>query len=430
MEAINSELMNFIDKTPNAFYCIENLKKELLSRGYIELSENDVWDNLQANGNYFVIRNGTSLIAFSIPEKISNQGFNITATHSDSPSFTIKPHAEIFDGNYLRLNTNDYGGMINYSWLDRPLSLSGRVMIKNNNSYESRLINFDKDILLIPSQAIHINRDVNEHNPLNFQVDMLPVMALDNNKSLEDAIRESLKTDGRICDYDLFLYCRDRARYVGLNNEMIISPRLDDLASVYPAFKAFVESANDEVINVLSVFDNEEIGSLSRHAADSTFLIDVLTRITSGLNLDLLSSLKKSFIISADNAHAIHPAASSKSDPTNVVLLNKGVVVKHHKNYTTDAVSSTIYKAICDNAGVMYQDFACRSDLKCGSTLGKISQRHVSIDSVDIGLPQLAMHSTVETIGSKDVLYMYKSLLEFYNSRIVKEKDYVKILHK
>lgn len=432
MKNINKDLMNFINKTPNAYFCVDNLRKKLTENNFIELFENEIWNNLKENGKYFVVRNDSSLIAFKVPKIKENIGFNIVSAHTDSPSFSIKPNADMYDGNYLKLNVSGYGGMINYTWLDRPLSLAGRVVIKKDGLYEKQLINIDKDLLVIPSQAIHINRDVNEKNTLNHQVDMLPVISLNNNKKLEDIIKENLLDKGidKICDYDLYLYNRDQARYVGLNDELILAPRLDDLASLLPAFNGFTESKNENSINVLCAFNNEEIGSLTPQGADSSFLIDTLTKIAQSYYINLFTALNNSFVVSADNAHAMHPNAQAKSDPTNKVLLNNGIVIKHHINYTTDSVTSSLFKGICENSGVPYQDFACRSDMRCGATLGGISQRQVSVDSVDIGLPQLAMHSTNETIGSKDVLYMYKALLEFYNSTIVKDQNKIKILNK
>ena len=409
---VNKDLMNFIDATPNAYFCVDNLRKKLIENGFAELYENQNWDNLTEDGKYFVVRNDSSLIAFKMSNKKENIGFNIVSAHTDSPSFSIKPNADMFDGIYLKLNVGGYGGMLNYTWLDRPLSLAGRVVTLKDGVYEKRLLNINKDLLIIPSQAIHINREANENNALNHQVDMLPVVSLSNDKKLVDIIKESLNIFGKevdkICDFDLYLYNRDTAKYVGLNDELILAPRLDDLASLFPAFNSFVES------------DNEEIGSLTPQGADSTFLIDTLTRIAGASNMNLHTALSNTFVVSADNAHAIHPNAAAKSDPTNKVLLNKGIVIKHHTNYTTDAVTSSIFKGICNNAEVPYQDFACRSDMRCGATLGGISQSHVGVDSVDIGLPQLAMHSINETIGSKDVHYMYKALLEFYNSTIIK----------
>ena len=434
MTSIDKRLMSFINETPNAYYCVDNLRQKLIENGFEELYENELWVNLKEDGKYFVTRNDSSIIAFKMSNKKENIGFNIVSVHTDSPSFSIKPNADMFDGNYMKLNVNGYGGMLNYTWLDRPLSLAGRVVTLKDGVYAKQLVNVDKDLLIIPSQAIHINRDVNEKNLLNHQVDMLPVVSLSNDKKLEDIIRENLSKSGKdvdkICDYDLYLYNRDSAKKVGLNDELILAPRLDDLASLFPAFVGFIEADNTNSINVFCAFDNEEIGSLTQQGADSTFLIDTLTRIAEASNINLLVALNNTFVISADNAHAMHPNAGSKSDPTNKVLLNNGVVIKHHINYTTDAVTSSLFKGICNYAKVPYQDFACRSDMRCGATLGGISQSHVGVDSIDIGLPQLAMHSTNETIGSKDVFYMYKALLEFYNSTIIKDKNKIRILHK
>lgn len=425
------ELMNFINNTPNAYYCVDNLKKMLKENGFEELYENENWDSLKTDGKYFISRNDSSLISFKMNGNKENVGFNIVAAHTDSPSFTIKPNADMFDNMYLKLNINGYGGMINYSWLDRPLSVAGRVITLTNGVYEKQLVNIEKDLLTIPSQAIHINREVNHKNELNPQIDMLPIMSLNNNKKLADIIKENLESQGKkvdkICDYDLNLYNREQARNIGANDEFVLAPRLDDLAGLFPAVRGFIDSNNKNSINVLCAFHNEEIGSLTEQGADSTFLIDVLTRITNVFGMDLFVALSNSIMVSSDNAHAIHPNAMAKSDPTNKVLLNKGIVIKHHINYTTDAVTSSVFKGICDKVGVPYQDFACRADMRCGSTLGGISQSHVSIDSIDIGLPQLAMHSATETMGAKDVGYMYRALLEFYNTTIQKEKNTIKI---
>ena len=434
MKNLENNMIDFINNTPNAYSCADNLRKLLIDKGFIELYENDDWHNLEKNNKYFVVRGDSALIAFELPNNKEKIGFNIVAAHSDSPSFHIKPNSDIFENNYLKLNTDSYGGIINYSWLDRPLSLAGRVIIYEDGIYKTQIINIDKDLMIIPSQAIHINRDVNSKNELNLQIDMLPIISLSNKKSLIDIIMDYLDAKGitydNICDYDLYLYNRDKGKFVGLNDEFILSPRLDDLASLFPAFTSFIEAKNSDVINVLCAFDNEEIGSLTKSGADSDFLISTLKRIADELNFNLYVALKNSFIVSADNAHAIHPNAQSKSDPTNKVFLNKGIVIKHHINYTTDSISSSIFKGICENANVPYQDFASRSDLRSGSTLGKINQSHVGVDSVDIGIPQLAMHSANETIGTKDILYMYKALLEFYNTQIVKEKNTIKLLQK
>ncbi len=428
---INEKFLKFIDSTPNAFYCVKNLKEELLEHGFEELDEYESWNNLNPNGKYFVSRNDSSLIAFTMTGNYDNVGFNIVATHSDSPSFLVKPNPEMYENGYLKLNTDKYGMMINYSWLDRPLSLAGRVIMGGYKSYKKTLININRDLLVIPSQAIHINRDVNDKNALNPQIDMLPIMSLVKDDSINELLTTYLKQHDmefeKICDYDLSLYNRDKAKYVGMNDEFILAPRLDDLACVYPSFNSFVDSKNNHNFNVFCAFNNEEIGSLTSQGADSNFLMDILTRIANGANIDLLSTLRNSFVISADNAHALHPNASSKSDITNKVYLNKGIVIKNHPNYTTDSITSSLFKGICDEIEVPYQHFACRTDMRCGATLGGINQRHVSVDSIDIGLPQLAMHSANETIGSLDTLYLYKAILEFYNTSFIRNKDKIRV---
>ena len=429
MEKLEKDLMNFIDKTPNAYVCTENIKKLLLNNGFIQLYENEDWNNVSKGKNYFVIRNDSSLIAFKMPKDINNVGFNIVATHGDSPSFTVKPNADIFDNEYLKLNVNGYGGVLNYSWLDRPLSLAGRIITLTDEVYEKQIINIDKDLLVIPSQAYHLNKNANTKNELNQQKDLLPIMALNNEMKLDDIIKEYLNNPqiDKICDYDLYLYNRDKSKYIGLNNEFILAPRLDDLACLYLAYQSFIESNNNNsTINIYGVFNNEEVGNLTQQGADSSFLTDILNRIAKVLNINLAVALKNSFIVSADNAHAIHPNAKEKNDPTNKVQLNNGVVIKYHINFTTDGLTASLFKGICDKANIPYQDFASRSDMDCGSTLGGISQSHVSIDSVDIGIAQLAMHSSAETIGREDIKYMYKALLEFYNTKIIKDKDIVK----
>lgn len=430
MENINEKLSNFINNTPDTYNCVSNIKKILEKEGFEELYENEIW-NLKINGKYFVSRNDSSLIAFKMCKNDKNVGFNITASHTDSPSFSIKTNPDMYDNGYLKLNVNGYGGMINYSWLDRPLSIAGRVVVKENDTYKKVVVNIDKDLLLIPSQAIHINREVNSKNDLNHQVDMLPIVSLSKETSLKDILVDYLKQNGetfdRICDYDLYLYNRDRVITVGLEDEFILGPRLDDLASLIPSLYSFITAENEKSLNVFCAFNNEEIGSLTAQGADSTFLIDTLTKISEGANFELLSALNNSIIISVDNAHALHPNAPGKSDPTNKVFLNKGVVIKHNIRYSTDSITSSIFKDICEKANIPYQDFECRSDMICGGTLGVINQRHVSIDSLDIGLPQLAMHSANETIGSEDVKYMYNALLEFYQTSFEKETGMVKI---
>lgn len=438
----NKDFFEFLDNTPTAYNCVDNLKKDLLKKGYTELYEEDEWSYLDDYGKYFTTRGDSSLIAFQMPNNSLYQrtGSNIISTHADSPTFSIKLNGDIFksvlgdNAGYLKLNVEGYGAMINYSFLDRPLSIAGRVFYEDVNKGElsSKIINIDKDLLIIPSQAIHVNRDVNNANKLNHQVDMQPIMGVSKNICFSDIIKDNVDSIDnnsiKMYDYDLYLYNRDKAKYVGYCDDMIMSPRLDDLACLYPAYQGFLDSVNEGSINVFCAFNNEEIGSLTKQGADSSFLIDVLARISKVKNLDLRTSLANSFMVSADNAHAVHPNAIEKSDSSNQVLMNQGIVIKHHTNYTTDSLSSGIFKKICNNAQVPYQDFSCRSDMICGWTLGGVSGRHVSIDSVDIGLAQLAMHSANEVMGAKDPNYLYQVAGEFYQSRIVREYGKVKVL--
>ena len=257
---------------------------------------------------------------------------------------------------------------------------------------------------------------------------MLPIIALSDDKKIEAIINEALsdKTYDKICDYDLFLYNRDKARLVGLNEEFILAPRLDDLACVVCALYSFIDSDNKNTFNVFCSLNNEEIGSLSQQGADSTFLINTLSRIASLSDIDLPTALSNSFVLSVDNAHALHPNSPEKNNPTNIVYLNEGVVIQHHTSFTTDALTSSLFKGICDKADVPYQDYVSRSDMSSGGTLGAINQSHVGVDSVDIGLAQLAMHSSNELIGTYDVYFMYKSLLEFYQTKFIKDKNIIK----
>lgn len=362
--------------------------------------------------------------------KLGDVGFNIVATHGDSPSFKLKPNAEIYENGYLKLNVYGYGGMINHTWLDRPLSLAGRVVVYDGEFIRSHIINIKRDLLFIPSQAIHINSDVNDVNKMNKQVDMIPVLSQSKDASIEKLITQALKEKGlsfdRIGNYDLHLYNRDKGKIIGLENEFIMSPRLDDLACVYPSVVSFMETSNENSITVFCAFNGEEIGSMNFGGADTNFLLNTLKRITDSKKIALETALSNSFLVSADNAHAVHPNASSKSDPTNKVIMNKGIAIKMHDNYTTNAMTATLFEDICKYAGVPLQTFVCRSDMRCGATLGGLSATHVDIKSVDVGIPQLSMHSLYETIGREDLYSIYKAMLEFFPTTYQEEKGKVR----
>ena len=323
----------------------------------------------------------------------------------------------------MRLNTEKYGGMILSTWLDRALSVAGRIAVNGEKGIETRLVNVDKDLLVIPNVAIHMNRDMNNGVAYNPQVDMLPLFAdcSDGEKrSLMSCVAEAAGVDEEdIMGHDLFLYTREKGRLLGESGEFVLAPRLDDLQCAFSVAKAFAESVPQQYVSVCAVFDNEEVGSGTKQGADSTFLEDVLWRICEALGLSrsgYLRMLAGSFLISADNAHAVHPNYPEKADPTNRPYLNGGIVIKYHgsQKYTTDAVSAAKLKSLCKRAEVPFQTYANRSDIAGGSTLGNISTAHVSVSSVDIGLPQLAMHSAVETAGMRDTKYAVDMLKVFF----------------
>ena len=344
----------------------------------------------------------------------------ICASHSDSPSFKAKSIAE--DGAYARLSTEKYGGMIMYSWLDRPLSLAGRAMVRTESGLCERLVDADADLFTIPSLAIHMNPEVNNGYKFNPAVDMLPITShgVELSAIIADSLGVALES---IVSHDLYLYVRDEGRVIGRDGEFILAPRLDDLECVYASVKAFL-AAEPQAVPVLAVFDNEEVGSRTKQGAASDMLLSVLTRICGGKE-EYSRLATESFMVSADNAHAKHPAHPEFSDKGNAPLMNGGIVIKHNasQSYATDAYSEAIFSEICNRAEIKLQSFYNRADIRGGSTLGSISDTVVSVPTVDIGLPQLAMHSAVETAGSEDLSDMIKALTAFYSSAIIRRGE-------
>lgn len=428
--SFNDELFDFIETSTCSFTCIDTIKKTLINNGYTELYENEKWNF--NNGKFFVIRNDASIIAFNIGSKYKDS-FNIICTHGDTPGFILKPNNEIYEYNYLKLNVMPYGGILNYGFMDRPLSISGRIIYKEDNIYKRKIVNFKEPLCVIPSEAIHINSSANSNLDLNTQTDLIPIISLSKEN---DIIKKVLskhfdnKFIDSICDYDLFLYNTDKPKYVGINKDMILSPRIDNLTSTFALLKSFTESDNNNNINVMCVFNSEEIGSLTKEGADSSFLMDILKRICSLVNIDISISLHNSLIISSDNNHAVHPNHPNKSDINNKGLLNNGILIIREKDSSTDSVSSSIFKDICKKANVLYQDYTSRNDMSNGSTLSGLSIRHVSIDSIDVGIPQLAMHSSNELIGDMDTLYLYKAFKVFFDVSIKREHDNIKLIEK
>lgn len=410
------KMLDFIYESPSAFNAIENFCDKLDENGYQRISEKDHFE-LKKGGKYYVTRNGSSIIAFNIGTKLNKPQFKIVASHSDCPSFKLKPNTILNDKKYTRLNTEIYGGPILSTWFDRPLSLAGRLIVREDGMIKTRTFNLDEDFCMIPSVAIHMNPEANKGYKNNPQVDMLPLVNLDEEFDLLEYLKEKSGMD--VINYDLYLYPRMKG-YIWSNKELFSSFHIDNLECAYTSFEAFKDTFEDDAINVLAIFDNEEVGSLTRQGADSDFMYQILNRISDSLNLNYYELIANSMLISADNAHSVHPNHNELADPSNRPYMNKGIVIKYNANqsYTSDALSASIFSSILDDNKIPYQYFTNRSDARGGSTLGNISNSHASLVSVDIGLAQIAMHSCFETAGVKDIEYMIDGLKAFYKTYI------------
>ena len=425
------DLMDFLDSSVTMFHAINECEKVLQKSGFTYLPENEKW-NIN-KGKYYTKRNSSSLIAFDIAK--GDYRFQISAAHSDSPTFKLKDRPVIEANGYLKLNVEGYGGMINATWLDKPLTLAGRVMVNTDKGIESRLIHINRDLLIIPNVPIHFNREINKGFAFNNQVDMLPIFGAGNLKEadFDNMIAKELGIEPEdILAKDLYLVNRQKATVVGFDNELISSGRLDDLECVYTSLRGFVEAENKNHINVFAVFDNEEVGSVTKQGAMSTFLASTLDRVNTALGKskeEYYRAIAKSILISCDNAHALHPNHPELFDVKNRPVLNQGIAIKESANqkYTTDAFSRAILKKILEKKNIPYQTFANRSDIIGGSTLGNLSNTVVSMNAVDIGLPQLAMHSAYETAGAKDVEYAIEALRAFFETNIDIKDDKVSL---
>lgn len=440
------ELFRFIKASPTAFHAVKNIKSSLEEAGFQELCERDAWEILPG-GRYFAVRGDSSVIAFCVPEREAD-GFRIAASHSDSPAFKLKPNAEkAAAGAYTVLNTEPYGGGIYHTWMDRPLSVAGRVIVRGKNGPETRLIYIDRDLLVIPSLAIHMDRDVNKKLELNAQRDLLPLFGdAEAAGSLRRFIAEAAGCPAEdILGEDLYLCSREKPTSIGAKEEYICGPRLDDLECAFGTLQGFLqaargaqeraetpesagvkavsgkerEAAAESWIPMYCVFDNEEVGSATRQGAASTFLSDVLERVCLCLGYDREKyhrMIAQSFLVSADNAHAVHPNAADKADPVNRPVMNGGIVLKHSANqrYTTDGLSAAFLRMICRENEIPVQEFTNRSDIPGGSTLGNIAITKVPVASADIGLAQLAMHSSCETAGAEDLEHLIRFSEAFY----------------
>ena len=409
-------LCEFLDASPSVYHAAANVASMLEADGFVRLSEGDKW-TLQKGGKYYFPRGGSAVMAFKVPEG-DPQGFLMTASHCDRPTFKVKEDPEL-TGAYTRLAVERYGGMIMSTWLDRPLSIAGRALVETENGIESRLVSIDRDLLMIPSVAIHMDRTVNDGKKWNPAVDLLPLLGgKDAAGKLEKLLEEA--AGGKLLGSDLYLTIRQKASVWGVDEEYISSAALDDLECVWGCTRGFLAAQGSKAIDVLCVFDSEEVGSNSVQGAASTILSDALTRICEALGLDLRQELSRSFLVSADNAHAVHPNHPEYADPKNAPVLGGGVVLKFNasQRYTTDGVSAAIFRKVCKQAEVPVQTFFNRADLMGGSTLGHISLTQVSVPTADIGLPQLAMHSSYETAATADAIYLEKAMTAFYSSTL------------
>ncbi len=422
------DLIEFIHQSPTNYHLVANVKDILLENGFKNLSLRERW-NIQKGKKYFTIRNDSSIVAFIVGDGgLEKDGFKLIGSHTDFPNFKIKPNPEIVTENaYLKLNTEVYGGPILNTWLDRPLSVAGKVVLKSDDIFNptSKILDIRKPILIIPNIAIHMNSKVNEGIALSKQKDMLPLAAIVNKEFekkdfLINMIAKELNVDKEdILDFELSLYEVEKGQIVGVNEELISCARLDNMAMVHASIDALITSKASKSTNVVVCFDNEEVGSGTKQGADSPMLKTILERISISLGKDtedFYRALYNSFIISADMAHAVHPNSPEKHDPTNKPVINSGPAVKisASQSYTTDSDSQAVYKMLAKRAEVPVQTFVNHSDERGGSTIGPINSSQLDIRSIDIGNPILAMHSIRELGGVDDHYYVRKIFEEFF----------------
>lgn len=416
---ISRDLIHFIAKSPSPFHAVRGIKAALLYAGFTEIREEDTWQ-IEKGGKYVVTRNGSALMAFTVPQE-GAEAFHITASHCDSPTFKIKEDPEIADGPYVKLNVEGYGGMIMSTWLDRPLSVAGRLLVTENGHLAEKLVAIDGTMLVIPSVAIHMDRSVNQHKEWKVQKDMLPLYGMTGAKTpFMDVIAAAAKVKAEdILAHDLILYSRVPGTIWGEESEFISSPKLDDLQCAFACFRGFTQGQKEKYISVYALFDNEEVGSATSQGAGSTFLANTLERLARSLGYsydETMAMIARSFMISADNAHSVHPNHPEYADPVNRPVINGGIVIKYSaaQKYATNAFSAAYFKKLCKDHDIPTQTFTNHSDNPGGSTLGNISNTVIAMPTVDIGLPQLAMHSSYETAGVKDTAYLVDAVTKFY----------------
>lgn len=423
------ELLTFIRESPTAFQCADAVAARLDARGYIRLTMGEAW-NLKSGQGYYLTSNRSAVVAFRIP-KCTPRNFRIAMSHSDSPTFALKHEYESeCCGHYLRLNTERYGGMIQSSWLDRPLSVAGRIVVRDGDGFSCVPVKVDRDLVLIPNVAIHQNRTVNEGYKYNPAVDLMPLFGGANAKGkLKEIVADAAGVSAEsIVSMDLSLYCRTEGSIWGAEDAFFSAPRIDNLMCAYGTLRGFLDSAPDDgdgSVSVYATLDNEETGSGTKQGGDSMLLRDVLTRIAESEGCDSRQMFASSFMVSADNGHARHPNHPELSDAQNAPYMNEGVVIKCNaaQKYATEALSAALFEEVCTRAGVPVQRFYNRSDLLGGSTLGSISDTWVPVLTVDIGMAQLSMHSCYETAGTADTAYLCRAMKEFFETEFVSKED-------
>ena len=412
MDNRTKALCDFLDASHSLYHAQNYLVETLKAAGYTQLKEQDRWE-LVPGGKYYLTRGGSAVMAFRIPE--APKGLLMSASHSDRPCFKVKENFEMA-GAYTRMAVERYGGQLLFTWLDRPLSIAGRVAVETEEGIQTRLVDVDQDLLMIPNVAIHMNRQVNDGYKWNPAVDMLPLIGgKEAAGKLEKLLEE--KAGGKILGHDLFLYIRQKASVWGIEEEYISSAAIDVLECDWGCTQGFLKAKDRESVPVLCVFDSEEVGSGSVQGAASMLLPDVLRRICEAMDWDMDRMLANSFMVSADNGHAIHPNHPEMADPTNAPPKGGGVVLKHNANlsYCTDGVSAAIFRKACAKAIVPVQTYYNRADIPGGSTLGRISLGKISVPTADIGLAQLAMHSCFETASVADAIYLEEAMESYYS---------------
>lgn len=428
MKKFAENMLDFIYESPTQFNAVAVSAEMLEKNGFEKLNPKENW-KLEVGKKYYTTKNSSALVAFKVnSDKVEKEGFRIIGSHTDSPGFRIKPNAEMEScGAYLKLNTEGYGGMILSTWLDRPLAMAGRVFLRGENPFKpvEKIVNINKPVCIIPNLAIHMNRSINDGYKYNKQTDMLPLVGLINEQLEKDNYMVKLLASElnveieEIIDFDIFLYEYEKGCFTGANEEFISTGRLDNLSMYYSSVEALLDSDSKSGISIAVGFDNEEVGSSTKQGADSNILLNILERICISLGKDrqqFFEAIENSFIISSDLAHAVHPNVNGMADPTNRPVMGKGPVIKVHAGqaYTSDGYSISVYKEICRECGVEYQEFVNKSDQRGGSTIGPISSTHIDIPSVDIGAPILSMHSIRELGCSEDFYNTYKTFVKFY----------------